>query len=282
VTLLENDRRLGLHDPEAARWKDVLDHLAGYPVDPKDGLMLGAGTPFAKPHRHSSHLFAIFPLHVLNVDDHPGQTDMMRRSIDHFLSLRGDDCMFKFTGAASLYAAIGDGNQALASLNRALKLEPKGPTVTANTFYSEHGWPTFESPISAQRALLDMLLQSWGGTLRIFPACPSSWENASYDRLRGEGGFVVSAVRAGGKTRWVSIESLAGEPCRVRAGIEGKVIAEGVDSSCVKDLGNGLMRIDLRKGERVVLRSASVSPPLTVSPVPGSLAPDRSPTWGCP
>ncbi len=281
VTLLENDRRLGLHDPEATRWKEVLDHLAEYPVDPKQGLLLGAGTPFAKPHRHSSHLFAIFPLYVLNVDDHPGQTGMMRRSIDHFLSLRGDECMFKFTGAASLDAALGDGNGALKWLNRSLELQAKGPTVTANTLYSENGWPTFESPISAQRAILDMLLQSWGGVLRIFPACPDSWSNVSYDRLRGEGGFLVSAVRAGGKTQWVAIESLAGEPCRVRTGIGGKVVAEGIDPKSVTDLGNGITRVDLPKGGRALLRAENAHPPFEVTPVPESLASDRVPAWGC-
>jgi hypothetical protein len=281
-TLLENDRRLGLKDPDAARWQEVLDHLTPAPEEPKDGLMLGAGVPFAKPHRHSSHLFSIFPLYVLNIEDHPGQAGMMRRSIDHFLSFQGDDCMFKFTGASSLYAALGDGNEALKFLNRALEPQAKGPTVTANTLYSENGWPTFESPISGQRAILDMLLQSWGGTVRIFPACPDLWKDVSYDRLRAEGGFLVSALRKEGKTRFVALESLAGEPCRVRTGIAGRILVEGIDPSRVKDLGKGLTSVDLRKGELVLLHAEDVTAPFVLGAVPGSLASDRKPTWGLP
>ena len=279
-TLLENDRRLGLKDPDAARWREILDHLTPAPEDPKDGLMLGAGVPFAKPHRHSSHLFSIFPLYVLNIDDQPGQAGMIRRSIEHFLSFNGDDCMFKFTGASSLYAALGDGNEALKCLNRSLEPQAKGPTVTANTLYSENGWPTFESPISAQRAILDMLIQSWGGKIRIFPACPDAWKEASFANLRAEGAFLVSASRRNGATEFVAIESLAGEPCRIQTGITGKILAEGIDPSRVKDLGNGLTSVELAKGESVVLHAEGVKPHYVIAPLPASLAPERKPTWG--
>ena len=80
--------------------------------------------------------------------------------------------------------------------------------------------PTFESPIAATRAMLDMLIQSWGGTIRVFPAVPTTWKDAVFHNLRAAGGFLVSAQRQDGKTAWVRIKSLAGEPCRVV--IDGK------------------------------------------------------------
>jgi hypothetical protein len=45
-----------------------------------------------------------------------------------------------------------------------------------------------------------MLLQSWGGKLRIFPAVPGQWKDAAFENLRAEGGFIVSARRVAGKT----------------------------------------------------------------------------------
>jgi alpha-L-fucosidase 2 len=282
-TLIADNERLKLNDPDAPKWKDVLGKLTDYPAD-GTGLMLGKDTPFAKPHRHSSHLFPIFPLHVLNVDDHPERRPLMENSIAHFLSFNGDDCMFKFTGASSLYAALGDGNDALKFLDRALEPQAKGPTVTPNTLYSENGWPTFESPISAQRAILDMLLQSWGGKIRIFPACPDSWKDVSFANLRAEGAFLVSACRRNGTTEFVAIESLAGEPCLMRTGIAGKIVAEGIDPSRVKDGGNGLTLIDLTKGETVILRAENAKPPFLIRPVDvgAGSADGVKPTWGCP
>ena len=275
-TLIAANERLKLKDPDAIKWNKVLGKLTDYPVD-ETGLMIGKDTPFAKPHRHSSHLFSIFPLHVLNVDDQPDQRPLMEKSIAHFLSFNGDECMFKFTGAASLYAALGNGNDALKYLNRALEPQPKGPTVTPNTLYSENGWPTFESPISAQRAILDMLIQSWGGTIRVFPACPDGWKDVAFYNLRAEGAFLVSAKRSCGKTLFIGIKSLAGEPCRIKTDLAEPIIVEGIPTSAVRRV-KGLIECDLKQGEEVVLHTQGISPPFIILPIADQ--PGVSNAWG--
>ena len=65
------------------------------------------------------------------------------------------------------------------------------------------------------------------GPIRIFPAVPTAWQDVEFHDLRAEGAFLVSAKRSGGRTQWVRIRSLAGEPCRVRPGIAGEIIAKG-------------------------------------------------------
>jgi len=45
---------------------------------------------------------------------------------------------------------------------------------------------------------------------------PDKWQEASFDKLRTQGAFLVSAVRQNGQTQWVKIRSLAGEPCIVK------------------------------------------------------------------
>ncbi|MEI6322134.1 MAG: glycoside hydrolase family 95-like protein [bacterium] len=275
-TLLIVNSKLKLNDPDAVHWKEVLAKLTDYPVD-EMGLMLGKDTPFAKPHRHSSHLFAIFPFHVLNIDDQPDQKPLMQKSIAHFLSFNGDDCMFKFTGASSLYAALGYGDQALANLQRALEPQPTGPTVAANTLYSENGWPTFESPISAQRAILDMLLQSWGDKIRVFPAIPTQWNETSFYHLRAEGAFLVSAKRSGGKTLFVGVKSLAGGPCRIKTDMAEPIVVTGISASAVRRV-DGLLEIDLKKGEEVFLHSQGTNPPFLIAPVANQSG--RPNAWG--
>ena len=280
-TLLAIDSRLMLNDPERPRWNEVLTQLADYPVD-STGLMIGKNVPFARPHRHSSHLFAIFPLHVLNVDDNPDKLDLILRSIEHFLSFHGDDCIFKFTAAASLYAALGKGDEALVELKRALEPQPEGPTITANTLYSENGWPTFESPISAQRAMLDMYLQSWGNRIRIFPALPSQWQDAAFHRLRAEGGFLVSARRTSGRTTLVAIESLSGEPCRLQTNLEEPFNIFGVAASRLRRLHPattstpGLYELSLRRGEHALL--VSLGSDARIEPLSHAVA--ASNAWG--
>jgi hypothetical protein len=66
------------------------------------------------------------------------------------------------------------------------------------------------------QAVHEMLLQSWGGTVRVFPAAPSAWPGASFERLRAEGGFHVSATRANGQTVRVSVTATRAGTLRLR------------------------------------------------------------------
>lgn len=277
-TLIASSERLGIDDQLLPKWKDVLAKLVDYPVDEKTGIMIGKNTPFAKPHRHYSHLLAIFPLYVLNIDDQPESRSLMEQSIRRHIGLKGDDCMYKFTGSSSLSAALGDGDTALIQLQRALTILPKGPTVTANTLYSEGGWPTFESPISASRSVLDMLLQSWGKSIRVFPACPSQWRDASFHDLRAEGGFLVSAARKDGRTQFIRIKSLAGEPCRIKSDLPAPVKLIGPATANLREQ-NGVIELDLKRGEEAILHSGVKPNDFVIAPLPHPEADFNA--WGC-
>ncbi len=276
-TLIASSERLKIDDPLLPKWNDVLAKLADYRVDEKTGIMIGKDTPFAKPHRHYSHLFAIFPLYILNVEDQPEQQPLMEKSIRRHVELQGDDCMFKFTGSSSLSAALGDGDTALKQLQRALTIQPKGPTVTPNTLYSENGWPTFESPISAARNVLDMLLQSWGKYIRVFPACPSAWRDASFHDLRAEGGFLVSAVRKHGLTQFIRVKSLAGEPCRIKSDLPEPAKIIGPATAHLRS-HDGVIELDLKPGEEAVLYAGEKPDAVVVAPLPHQ--PAEWNTWG--
>jgi hypothetical protein len=123
--------------------------------------------------------------------------------------------------------------------------------VIPNTMYIE-GSPVIECSLFAAKALQDMLLQSWGDRIRIFPAMPPEWKEATFHDLRAEGAFLVSAARRDGKTRWVRIKSLAGAPCRVRPGFEGAFTASST-SVKMKELEPGLFEIGLGIDQEVIL-----------------------------
>ena len=106
----------------------------------------------------------------------------------------------------------------------------------------------------AMEAVHEMLLQSWGGTIRVFPALPGEWKEASFRDLRAEGGFAVSASRKNGTTQWVKVKSLAGTPCQIKPGLVGDVrIASSVEDLKLEPIGDGRYALDLRKGDEVTL-----------------------------
>jgi hypothetical protein len=273
-TLINIATRLKINDPLLPRWKETLAKMADYNTN-ENGMMVGKDLPFAKPHRHYSHLFAIFPLYDMNIENEPQRIPFMQKSIQHYTDLDGDNCIYKFSGASSLWAALGNGDSALKWLNRSLELLPRFgvppapariPTLTQNTFYSERENPTFESPISSSRSMLDMYLQSWGGIIRVFPACPSEWKDASFYQLRAEGAFLVSAVRKNGKTKFIHIKSLAGEPCIIKSDLPANTKLIGPKTVAVRK-HDGIMEVNLKKGEEVVLYVGEKPDSFIISPL---------------
>src|SRR5437870_9231791 len=265
-TLIASAERFGPAEPLLPRWRDVLANLAPFPTD-SAGLMVGRGRPWQQSHRHYSHLLAIYPLRLIT-PDRPDERALIETSLatwERDISLfRG----YSFTGGAAMHALLGHGDVAVTRLNQYLDapryMEP-------NTFYAEAG-PVIETPLSAAASIQELFLQDWGGALRVFPAVPGAWSDAAFDRLRADGAFLVSAVRRGGRTAWVRIESLAGQPCRlVVADWDAAVVRAHAGPGPAPQLTKrtaGEFVIDLRKGASVVLAPDVRTSLPDVSPVP--------------
>jgi hypothetical protein len=272
-TLLESAQLLGIEDPLADQWRLLLAKLADYPVD-ANGFMIGAGVPFTKSHRHYSHLLMVYPLYLVNAEQ-PEHRALIETSLQHWISFAGALRGYSFTGAASISAQLGKGDDALGYLR-----ELCARFIQPNTMYYEAG-PVIETPLSAAQSLHDMVCQSWGGVIRVFPAVPAAWRDAALDDFRTQGAFLVSAVRRAGVTAFVRVHSLAGAPCVVRTGIDGPLTVRaphGPDPAW-RQRPNGDLEIDLPKGAEVAVYRAGDRPDLTVRPVPVSTP---APRWGLP
>lgn len=258
-TLLDITGRLKIDDPLVPAWKEVLENLTPYPTDPANGLMIGKEVPYGFSHRHYSHLLAAYPLYLINKEN-PEDYKLIDQSLRYWQSkpkaLQGYSC----TGASSIASALGNGNEALTYLN---KLFTK--FLSVNTLYYESG-PVIETPLSAAQSIHDMLLQSWGGKLRIFPAVPDSWKDIAYKDFRAEGAFLVTASRKNGKTEFITIKSLAGEPCIVVTDVPSPVF-KGNRKFNATVLSSGMYKIDLQKNEEVIIYSEGTEPDLTIRPV---------------
>jgi hypothetical protein len=248
VTLLDLNKRYGLNDPQRFEWERVMRELVPYPQN-ENGFMIGATVPFAHSHRHWSHLLMVWPLHMLSVEQ-PANKALVEKTMNHWLTVGNGSEIFGWSSAAAslLYSSMGNGEKAL---ERLLAHHNNKQFVMPNTMYIE-GSPVIECSLFAAKALQDMLLQSWGDRIRIFPALPAEWKEVAFHDLRAEGAFLVSAALSNGKTRWVGIKSLAGATCRVRPGFNGKF-----DSSLpaieMNEVEPGLFELGLGQGQEVIL-----------------------------
>ncbi|MFD8495191.1 Tat pathway signal sequence domain protein [Amycolatopsis sp. NPDC059657] len=268
-TLLDSAKTLGITDPLAPKWREVLDKLVDYPVD-EHGLMVGTGVPFAKSHRHYSHILAAYPLYLINVDS-PAEAELISKSLAHWISFEGALRGFSFTGASSLSAALGRGDDALKHLR-----EFVARFAQPNTMYYEAG-PVIETPLSAAQSVHDMLCQSWGDTIRIFPAVPAAWRDLTLHDFRTQGAFLVSAVRKAGVTTFVRVRSLAGQPLKLRTGIAGALEVHGARRWT--QLPDGTVEIELPRGGEALVHARGRRPDTTIAPVPIS---EPAQPWGLP
>ncbi|MGA8112977.1 MAG: Tat pathway signal sequence domain protein [Actinocatenispora sp.] len=271
-TLLDAAERLGLDDPLRPRWRDVLDRL----VDPPQGtagLRVGARRDFTPAYRQPSHLVWFHPLRLLDVTQ-PVHRDLLARSLRGWAAASGTRHGAGLPAAASMSALLGEGDRALNYLTLLCDRH-----LTANTMYLDEG-PELGVPLAGAQSLIDMLVQSWGGVLRIFPAVPASWYDVTVHDLRTEGGFRVSAVRRGGLTQFVRVRSTAGEPCVVAPGMPGpyRVRRLAGDPAPSRELGGGLVELGLSAGDDVVLFTEGTEPDLTIAPVHT----DDGAAWGLP
>jgi len=264
-TLLDICEKYNINDPLIPRWKDVLDKLVDYPVD-ETGFMIGADMPLERSHRHWQHLQMVFPLYLLDFND-AGQRDLIMKSILHWQNIENGKQIYGWSDAATscLYSVLQDGNNAFRHL---IRHHENKRFVMPNTMYIE-GSPVIECALFAAKSLQDMLLQSWGGIIRIFPAIPDVWEDVVFHDLRTEGAFLVSASQKEGKCEWIRIKSLAGQPCRIKPGFDGKFRAEDQSGRSVPivEPEKDLIEIDIKKGHEIILYNTKKAPEAAVGPV---------------
>jgi hypothetical protein len=265
-TLLQTVERLGIEDPLADEWQDIMENLVEYPEDATQGFLIARDVPMDTSHRHYSHLLMIYPLHLVNPEQEGG-AERIRRSLDHWHSFPDALFGYSFTGGASMAAILGDGNRALEYLNGF-----KG-FVEPNTMYREAG-PVIETPLSAAQCIHDMLLQSWdapdGPLIRVFPAVPDAWTDVVFHQWRAEGAFLVSAARIGGRAAWVQVTSLAGEPCRMHVEFSGPPKVTGPGGFAVEEFGEHRFTLPLERGQTAVLVNPTYQGRVEVMPTAGS------------
>jgi len=237
--LLSLSQELGIIEPMAANYTEVLSRLAPLPVDARDGIMVAANVSFSIPHRHWSHLFAVWPLRTLDwrTADAPGRA-LIQSSVDHYAALTcvqqqqqsfestGElagtggsskttawECPNGFTGVgvAAMSAHMGRPDAAVGNLTAVLDT-----LIPPNTLYGEENEsPNIESALAVAHVVHELLLQTdprsgcnATKTVRIFPALPSNWSDAAFYRLSAAG-VLVSAVRAKNATQWVHAQGAA-------------------------------------------------------------------------
>jgi alpha-L-fucosidase 2 len=247
---------------DASRWRRVLAEMPELTLDPNThALLVAKDYPLPASHRHFSHLMAIHPLGLIRWESGPRDQEIIKASLAD-LETRGTSawCGYSFSWLANLAARARDGEKA----ERALQIFSEAFCLRngfhCNGDQSGKGYSSFryrpftlEGNFAAAAGLQEMLLQSYSGTIRVFPALPASWKDASFKTLRAEGAFLVSARRKDGVTQQVEILAEKGGTLRIESPFpDTEYSAIRVPAQDIEEQGKDLV-VRTSPGQKIVL-----------------------------
>jgi alpha-L-fucosidase 2 len=222
-TTAELAEELGRTD-DANRWRAVLAEMPELAIDAESGkLLVARDYPVAASHRHFSHLMAIHPLGLIRWENGPQDQAVIEASLAD-LENKGTAWWtgYSFAWLANLAARARDGDSAAEALEIFAEAFCLRNSFHCNGDQSGKGYSNFryrpftlEGNFAAAAGLQEMLLQSYSGTIRVFPAIPTNWSDVSFKTLRAEGAFLVSASRQAGVVESAEILSEKGGTARL-------------------------------------------------------------------
>ena len=244
--LIETSARLGLDEEDRAQWQEVLANLAPF-VKSEDGQSILQGKLFDDfPPTRSSRIEALcppaerstasgksrfnsennqldpaYPWGLIGLHSPPLELDLMRRTfVNRRFSVWTPANNWDWSAVSA--ARLGMPEQVVGSLRQYVEnvqTYPSGMASIAGRYPEQWGkmlsdTAGFESSGSMAAAVQEMLLQSYGGRICVFPACPEGWQGEF--TLVAEGGFLVSAaITLSGDIPFIQIRSPLGGRCVV-------------------------------------------------------------------
>ncbi|MHC4691797.1 MAG: glycosyl hydrolase family 95 catalytic domain-containing protein [Planctomycetota bacterium] len=235
---------------EADHWRKVLGEMPEPAIDSDSKkLLVAKDYPLKSSHRHFSHLMSIHPLGTIRWENGAEDQKIIKASLDDLEKLGSSAwCGYSFSWLGNLAARARDGERAEDALVIFSKAFCLRSSFHCNGDQSGKGYSNFryrpftlEGNFAAAAGVQEMLIQSYSGTLRLFPAIPKDWKDVTFKTLRAEGAFLVSAEKKKGKVVLVEITCEKGGICKLENPFDGEYEIKGIESGKVKQKDNEIL-----------------------------------------
>jgi alpha-L-fucosidase 2 len=200
-------------------------------------------------HRHTMHLFAVYPDDDITVRKTPELAEAVRVT----LKRRGDEHR-GWSGAwkIGLYARLEEPEKAYDILHKMLTDVSIHPAKEDSQIT-----PSFEGNQGIQgvtAGMAEMLLQSHSSEISLLPALPAEWKNGVVEGFRARGGFDIDMAWSNGALTKAVIKANYDKPCRIRTKTPVKVFSKDKPVE-IAVLDENLIEFDAKAGEKYVIKN---------------------------
>lgn len=247
---IEGAQTLGCDADRVARWSKAAALLPDYPLSADEPPVV-VDVQGAPPIGYNISVPAtpVFPGDVVTFWSAESQRELFSRTIGQ-LQWNGNNAAIMLSVSRARLSMpetlpwVCDQLASRLRPNGTLTLNRNEPSCHFNSFghYTEQ--------FAAALAINELLLQSVGDVVRVFPAWPLD-KPARFHHLRAQGGFLVSAACDNGKVGPILVESTAGGRLRLfspRPGIE--VAGPDGRARSLTPNGQGIVELETRPGQR--------------------------------
>jgi alpha-L-fucosidase 2 len=176
-------------------------------------------------HRHTSHLFSVYPGSDISVTLTPDLARAAQVSLLMRSTAKGDSFQsWTWPWRAALWARLRDGEHAHQMVRGELTNNAFPNLLTfASDVYQIDG------DLGMPAAMGEMLLQSHAGEIHLLPALPKAWPTGSVHGLRARGGFTVDIRWENGRVTEYHVRSARPTQVTLRVNEEVKTVTSEAD-----------------------------------------------------
>lgn len=247
---------------ESAHWKNILAQFDEFSITNNNELMFAPSLAYNQSHRHFSNAMAIHPLGIIKWEDGEKAQSIIKNTI-HLLDSVGPDywCGYSYSWLANIKARAKDGEGAAKDLTIFAKAFCSINSFHLNGDQTKSGYSKFlyrpftlEGNFAFAAGLQEMLLQSYAGFIEVMPGIPDAWKDISFNQLRAEGAFLVSAKRVAGQIEEVKIVAEKGGFTKFKLPFK-TYFTTTKKNIVITDTGDGFISLAFKAGGLIVLKN---------------------------